>query len=146
MKKLGRPKINVGNCVNGCDRPQYAKNECRNCGRKRYYETSERVKRGAVKRDLIPVGALGKPNQQGYVSIKVSAEPIVWELEHRHVMSQHVGRPLLDDETVHHKNGNKLDNRLENLELWSSRHPKGQRVEDLVTWAKEILERYADYS
>jgi site-specific DNA-cytosine methylase len=34
------------------------------------------------------------------------------------------------------------DNRPENLELWASRQPRGQRVTDLVAWAKEILEIY----
>lgn len=57
-------------------------------------------------------------------------------------MSKALARPLRSDEHVHHKNGNRLDNRLENLELWVHYQPSGQRVSDLVVWAREILARY----
>jgi transposase-like protein len=69
-----------------------------------------------------PYYEMGKPS-------KYDGRPV---LAHRLVMAEHLGRPLEKFETVHHVNGNRQDNRLENLELWEKRHGAGQRTKDLV--------------
>lgn len=66
------------------------------------------------------------------------------QYQHRYEMEKLLGRKLLPQENIHHKNGVRHDNRIENLELWSYSQPSGQRVEDKVAWAKEILALYAD--
>lgn len=85
--------------------------------------------------------------EKGYRKIYMPSHPNATKhgmiMEHRLVMEQIIGRYLEKHETVHHKNGDRLDNRPENLELWSSRQPKGQRVEDKVEYAMEILRLYA---
>lgn len=62
--------------------------------------------------------------------------------EHILVMESALGRHLRRDESVHHRNGVRDDNRLRNLELWIRPQPSGIRVEDAIAWAREILERY----
>lgn len=79
----------------------------------------------------------------GYISrfepTNPNAGPNGHVYQHRHLMSEYIGRPLLRTESVHHKNGDRSDNRLRNLELWSKSQPAGQRVTDKVKWCIELL-------
>ena len=74
-----------------------------------------------------PLKTLKKPNGSGSISrgfkrITVNGEHV---REHRYLMEQHLGRRLNTSEVIHHLNGNKSDNRIENLiVLTQSQHIK----------------------
>lgn len=82
----------------------------------------------------------------GYVHVRVTNDhPLFactnggWIEEHRLRMMEKLGRPLTEGENVHHKNGVRDDNRLRNLELWSTSQPPGASVDHKIRWAIDFL-------
>jgi hypothetical protein len=135
--------------IDGCGRDRHVDGLCRT-------HATRRERYGSALPD-VPVGDLPRRprrrNAKGWITSGYRYVPVpdherrlsggaAYLAEHRLVVARALGRPLVDDENVHHRNGDRLDNRLENLELWSRSQPYGQRVEDKADHAEEILRRY----
>ena len=117
------------------------KGKTKSCGCLR---SSEKIKRYGEKHQNWKGGT--HITDKGYKKILCKNHPNAhangYVLEHVKIMSDHIRRPLLKEETVHHKNGIRDDNRIENLELWSHSHPCGQKIEDKIRWCIEFLKTY----
>lgn len=109
------------------------RNKQQSCGCIRQGEENHRWKGGKI------------ITQAGYVKKYSPLHPNNinhYVLEHRLVMEEFLGRPLEKNEEVHHKNGIRNDNRLENLELWVKSQPPGQRVDDLINFSYNFIKKY----
>lgn len=118
---------------------KYCSNECKS--RSQEVSAFQRFEAGDFGRHV---------KKNGYVWISVPAlangGKKTMIMEHRYVMQKLLGRTLRQEETVHHINGKRGDNRPDNLELFSSRHGPGQRMVDKVAFAIEILRLYPEFA
>ena len=127
--------------VDDCTHRAYAHGICRN-----HYARWQRKPDAPIDRlASLPIGTLSL-DISGYVRIKIAhgawSKRRNWMWEHRHVMEEHLGRKLVRHEEVHHKNAVRDDNRIENLELWTTSQPAGGRALDKLAWAHEIIALY----
>lgn len=125
QQRLGKPLTplraygRTGCSFPGCTKPHAGNGHCNG--------HNEQRRRGLTLTPLRLPGLLIAGNADGYVSlyINVRKQRYYVGLEHRLVMERHLGRPLRDDETVHHINGQRRDNRIENLQVRTGHHGPG---------------------
>ncbi len=99
-------------------------------------------------------------NPRGWIEGKIYRDGVCRQVkQHRWIMEQHLRRQLSPKEIIHHINGNRLDNRIENLEIKTNgqhttyhqrqrTHKKGYRLNlteaehrRRADWMKEVHER-----
>lgn len=135
-----RPSAKPPQCTECNSKAVYARGLCGKCYHRNWYRKA--LEAVAPEWEKSPPYDRSKPNgyrrkvsQEGYVEIKTEKGFVK---EHRYVMEQSLGRPPQKGESVHHRNGIRYDNRLENLELWVTPQPRGQRVEDMIAYLVEF--------
>ena len=148
LADLPAKRAKAGNMcvVEGCGRPDISRGYC-STHRARIKSYGDPLADIPI-RQKAPTGTVMQ-NAGGYRMVRAPEHPNAngsgMVLEHRFVMTSHLGRAIAPNETVHHRNGNRQDNRIENLELRIGAHGQGQSVDDRVGDAISVLKQYAPH-
>lgn len=127
-------RVEKGPCaVEGCDRASTT--QAGHC--KLHYERIRRTGHAGPPQIMVRPNGTGGLTKEGYIRLTLPDGRRV--LEHVRVMERYLDRQLIPGENVHHRNGVKDDNRIENLELWLVVQPTGQRVTDLIAYVTKYF-------
>lgn len=124
-------------------RPVYLRPPCTRCGEGSagFFRTENSqlcyrchglaITEASLEKMGLPKDSLRKVAANGYAWVRADVMSTDWVPEHRKVMEEKLGRPMVPGESVHHVNGVRDDNRPENLELWLGGIRYGQRAHDI---------------
>ena len=161
-------KNKIPNCCQDCGKEYVSKAKYKRCSTCQYHwykinkplqftaayaKAKARVNQALRTKKGLPMNHVFNkgPRGEGYVNKKgyrlmvmrhPSGKGYIRKYQHTIVMEKFLERSLKKGESVHHKNGDRLDNKIENLELWVKGQPAGSRVEDKIQWSIEFLREY----